>query len=141
MRHFLKTSLLIVSLGLGVTLFAHAQAPQTPQAAAPATAPHHEPNPAHQAKALAKKLGLSADQTAQVTPILADRDQRVQALMSNTALDPKSMRQQRRAIAMDTDQKLNAILTPAQQQQYATLKAERHHQGQPAPTAPPAASL
>jgi len=131
MQNFVKTSLLI--LALGVTGGAFAQEPQT--TAPPAAA--HQPNPNHQAKELSKKLGLSADQATQIEPILADRDQREQALMSNTALDPKSLHQQRRAIMADTDQKLNAILTPAQQQQYATLKAERHHG--PAPATPPSA--
>jgi Spy/CpxP family protein refolding chaperone len=140
MRNLVPSSLLILALGLAAA--AHAQDPQAPpQTPAPAAAPHHQPNPSHQARALSRKLGLTPDQTAQITPILADRDQRMQALESNTALDPKSMRQQRRAIMMDAEQKVNAVLTPAQQQQYATLKSERHHQGQPAPTPPPTASL
>ena len=43
------------------------------------------------------------------------------------------MHKQRRAIMMDTEQKLNAVLTPAQQQQYATMKEQRRHgQAQPA---------
>jgi Spy/CpxP family protein refolding chaperone len=136
MRNLVSTSFLLLSIGLGSAAFAHAQDGQT---AAPAAAPQHQPNPTHQAKALSKKLGLTGDQTAQLMPILAERDQKMQAVESNTSLDPKSVRQQRRAIMMDAEQKLNAILTPAQQQQYATLKAERRHPGQPAPAAPPAA--
>ena len=134
MRNLIKSSLLILTLGVGTAAFAQAPEPQS----TPAAAPHHQPNPARQAKELSKKLGLTPDQTSQLTPILADRDQRMQALESNSSLDPKTMHQQRRAIMMDTDQKLNAILTPAQQQQYATLKAERRHRGPEAPAAPPA---
>ncbi len=132
MQHIVKSSLLFVALGLGAGTFAHAQQPQT--IAPPAATPLHQPNPKHQAKELSKKLGLTAGQTAQIEPILADRDARIQTLAGNTSLDPKSMRQQRRAIVLDTEQKLNAVLTPAQQQQYAALKAERQHgKGTPAP--------
>jgi len=143
MQNLVKSSLLILALGVGAATTVRAQDPQTPpQNPAPAAATQrHQPNPAREAKALSKKLGLSADQTAQITPILAGRQQRMQALMSNTSLDPRSMHQQRRAIMTDSEQKLNAVLTPAQQQQFAAMRAERHHHGQEAPVAPPAPSL
>jgi protein CpxP len=139
MQHFVKSILLILALGVGSAAFAQApdQSPQTP----PPAAHHRQPNPAHEAKALSKKLGLTADQTAQIEPILADRQQRMQALMSNTSLDPKSMHQQRRAIMTDSQQKLNAVLTPAQQQQFAALRASHRHAGQQPSSAPPAATL
>ena len=35
---------------------------------------HHAPNPQKQAEMISKKLNLSADQTAKLTPIFADRD-------------------------------------------------------------------
>jgi Spy/CpxP family protein refolding chaperone len=139
MQHFVKSSLLILALGVGSATFA--QAPDQTQQTAPPAMHHHQPNPAREARMLAKKLGLTADQTAQITPILADRQQRMQALMSNTSLDPKSMHQQRRAIRMDTQQKLNAVLTPAQQQQLAALRAAHRHAGKQPTSAPPAATL
>lgn len=140
----MKTALF--ALTLFVAGAASAQAPADP-AQAPAAQPqamhaHKHHDAAHQAKHLSKKLGLSADQQAQLMPILADRDQKMQALTANTTLDPKSMHQQRKAIAQDTDQKLSAILTPDQQQQYAAMKAAHHHgHGRhDAPAAPPAAA-
>jgi periplasmic protein CpxP/Spy len=138
MQHLVKSTLLILALGAGSANLAQApdQSPQT----APA-AHHRQHNPAHQARMLSKKLGLTPDQTAQVTPILADRQQRMQALKSNTSLDPKSMHQQRRAIMMDTRQKLNAVLTPAQQQQLAAMRAAHRRAGQQPASAPPATTL
>ena len=129
----MKTALL--ALTLLVAGAASAQAPaepaqnQVPQSQSQPQAWHaHKHHDAvHQAKHLSKELGLNADQQAQLTPILADRDQKMQALAANTSLDPKSMHQQRKAIAQDTDQKLSAILTPDQQQQYAAMKAAHHH--------------
>jgi len=134
MRNFVKSTLLVVALGVAGAIFAQTpdQAPATQPP--PAAVPQHQPNPNRQAKELSKRLGLTADQTAKLEPILADRDQKVAALTANTSLDPKSMRQQRRAIMLDTDQKLNAILTPDQQQQYAALKAKRKQAMQGAST-------
>ncbi len=131
MNPFLKSALITLTLcaataAFGQTAGPDQTAPQTPVS-------HKQRNPAHQTKELAKKLGLTPDQTSQIEPILADRDQREQALMANTTLDPKSLRQQRRAIMMDSEQKLNAILTPAQQQQFAALRQQRHHHGAPPP--------
>jgi periplasmic protein CpxP/Spy len=129
----LKSTLLILALGASSATFA--QAPTQP---APA-AHHHQHNPAREARMLSNKLGLTPDQTAQIKPILADRQQRMAALRSNTSLDPKSMHQQRRAIRMDTQQKFNAVLTPAQQQQFAAMRAAHHRKGRQPPTSPAAA--
>jgi Spy/CpxP family protein refolding chaperone len=130
MQNPLKATLLTLALGLSGAGFAQASAQTSTQPAAPVAAPQHQPNPQHQAKELAKKLALTPDQTAQLEPILADRDQKVATLAANTTLDPKAQRQQRRAIMVDTEQKLNAILSPDQQQQYAALKAKRKEHAQ-----------
>ncbi len=137
MQNLVKSSILILALGLGIAALAQEPAPQQQ----PAAAPIRQPNPKHQAKELSKKLDLTADQTAQIEPVLADRDQRVQTLNSNTTLDLKSMRKQRRAIMTQSEAKLNAILTPAQQQQYAALKAERRHGAEASVPPAPAAEL
>jgi Spy/CpxP family protein refolding chaperone len=137
MNPLIKSALITLTLCAATAAFGQTTPDQAPPQAPPPMA-HTQPNPAHQTKELAKKLGLTPDQTSQIEPILADRDQREQALMSNTTLDPKSLRQQRRAIMMDSEQKLNAILTPAQQQQFAALRQQRRNHGAPlAGTAPP----
>jgi protein CpxP len=72
---------------------------------------------------MSKKLNLSADQTAKLEPILADRDQKVTALRSNAALSAQDMKTQMRSIHKETRQQLNAVLTPEQLQQ---MKGMRH---------------
>ena len=95
----------------------------------------HAQNPQRETKMLTRRLGLSSDQAAQVEPILADRAQRMDALNS-TQSDPASMKQQRRTIMQDTKQKLDAVLTPAQQQEMAQMHHGHGRHGEGQPTAP-----
>ena len=71
---------------------------------------------------MSQKLNLSADQTAKLEPILANRDQKVTSLRSNTALSPQDMKTQMHAIHKETRQQLNAVLTPEQIQQMKTMR-------------------
>ena len=153
MKNLVSTAIVIIAVTLSTGSFAAASAqqlqsdgtmsqpsqqspqPVQQQQAAPAEGgmPRHAANPARQAKHLSKELGLSPDQSAQLQPILADRDSRMAALHADTTLDPRTMHQQSRAIGQDTDTRINALLTPAQQQLYADMKAAHHHRhGAPA---------
>ena len=85
---------------------------------------HHRHNPHKEAARLSKKLNLTPDQTAKLEPILADRDQKMQALHQNTALTPDDRKAQMKSIALDTRQQLSTVLTPDQLEQ---MKAMRHH--------------
>ncbi len=117
-------ALTLLSAGLGI---AGAQQLQDPQPAPDANAPqhhHHAPNPQRQADMLTKKLGLTPDQSAKIEPILADRDQKMQALMANTQLAPEDRHQQMKAINQDSQGQMAAVLTP---DQIAQLKEMRHH--------------
>ncbi len=144
MKTLVTHSVLTLSLALGAgVLTAQAQTatqqPDQTQQAAPQGnwyGQRHAPNPQRETKMLTKRLGLSADQAAQVEPILADRAQRMAAL-SSAQSDPASTRAQRRAIMEDTKQKLDAVLTPAQQQELTQMHHahERHGNGQQ-PAAP-----
>jgi Spy/CpxP family protein refolding chaperone len=127
MKNLLQHALLVVTLSAGFTALAHAQAPTDP--AQPVQRPHQHwvQNPDHQTKMLAKRLGLSPEQAAQIEPILANRDQQLKALRDNTGLDPKAARQQMRGIQQDTNTKVTALINDAQKQQYQQLLAERHH--------------
>ncbi len=94
----------------------------------------HGMNPERETKMLTRQLGLSTDQASQVEPILAERAQKMAALKSasGTQTDSASLHEQRRAILQETKQKLDAVLTPAQQQQLAQMHHdhEKHGQGQ-----------
>src|SRR5947209_14641250 len=62
----------------------------------------HTPNPQRQAQRLAKELNLSPDQESRLVAILADRDQKMVALRSDTSLTHESRRQQMRGIMNNT---------------------------------------
>ena len=144
MSSFLKTTILFLALGVAGAAFAQQPDQPPPPQSTPQGAPQgaRQPNPTREARRLSKQLGLTADQGSQVQAIFADREQKMQSLMSSNP-DPKSMRQQRRAIMQDSEQKIDAVLTPAQQQQWAAMKANRRQgpggaAGAPPPSAPPA---
>lgn len=117
---------LIVATSLALTLgFGTAFAQQTtdPQ---PQAEPHHHhaPNPERQATMIGRKLGLTPDQTAKLEPILATRDQQMQALWQNQQMTPQDRHQQMHAIQQQTEQAMSGVLSP---DQIAQLKAMHHH--------------
>jgi protein CpxP len=107
-----------------------------PPAASPAQRPMHAPNPQHQAKKMAKELGLTQDQVSKIEPILADRDQQVQSVRSDATLGPRDIKAKVRGIRQDSDSKIEAILSDTQKQQYEQIKqshkGKRQQAGAPA---------
>jgi periplasmic protein CpxP/Spy len=99
---------------------------------------HHQPDPQKQAAFLAKRLNLTSDQQSKLEPILADRDQKIAALRSDTSLTPDQKMEQFHAIHQNMKQQLSSILTPEQMEQLKSFRGHRggHHQGQPQ-TPPP----
>lgn len=103
------------------------------------TTQHYAPDPQKQAARLARRLELNGDQTSKIAAILQSRQQQLAAVRSDGALAPQDRRAKLRAIQQDTDEQINALLTPDQQTQYATLKQnmkERRQNAQGAPNAP-----
>ena len=134
MRTLPAAALTLAALLTAATAFAQApverQSPDQPTTQQQPYAHHHGPNAQHETHMLTKKLGLTPDQASQIGLILVDRDQRVAALQTNTALTSQQMHQQRHAIMADTQGKLNSVLTDPQRQQLATMRAEHHHHEQ-----------
>jgi protein CpxP len=132
MRRIFLPAVLAVALTSGLVF---AQAPT------PGTTPNlrrHAHNPHREAMKMAQRLNLSADQTAKLEPILANRDQKAAALRGNTAFSPKDMKMQMRAIHKETRQQLNAVLTPEQMQQLKTMYRDHGApQQSPAPAITP----
>ena len=115
----------------------------TSQAPSPDAQPNRVPNPERQAKMMAKKLALTADQRSQIEPILADRQQQIQTARADTTLAPRVRRAKVQGILQDSDRKIEAILNDAQKQQYEQLKQDRYanrqmHAQQQTGTAPAA---
>ena len=131
MKRFILPGLLAMTLSGGLAL---GQAPAAPADSAPAPSLHeHAPNPHRQAMRMSKKLNLSADQMKNLEPILADRDQKIAALRSNSSLSKQDMKAQMRAIQKDTMQQLSSVLTPEQMQQLKTMH-HGHDGGAPTPS-------
>jgi Spy/CpxP family protein refolding chaperone len=123
---------LLFALCPGIAL--HAQQPDTPPpAAAPAT-PDAMPaggmrmNPEKMSAMLQTKLSLTDAQKAQITPILADRQQKMKELQADNSGRPMQRGRKMKGIMEDSDKKINAILTPDQQKQYAALEAQMREQ-------------
>lgn len=85
------------------------------------------------AQHMAKRLGLSSDQVAQITPLLANRQQQMQSLRADTTLNQQDRRAKVRALAQDTNSKIEALMNDTQKQQFEQMLAERrsHHNRQP----------
>ena len=136
MRTFFSSVVLgsILAVGLsGNALLAQDQsAPPAASAPTPAQRPAHVPNPHHQAKKMAKALALTPDQVSKIEPILADRDQQVQSLRSDTTLAPNDRKAKMHGIRQESDTQIEAILNDTQKQQYEQIKqsrkANRHQQ-------------
>lgn len=93
-------------------------------------------------KILQKKLTLSADQYAKVNTILLKRATQMDSLRANrtAATDRKAIRESRKAILVQTDGELKAVLTADQLKNYTELKAQmkekmKNRRGPKTPTA------
>lgn len=109
----------------------------TPAQAAPAQPMRHAPNANRQARHLAKILGLSRDQVAQIRPILANRIQQMQSLRADPSLSPQDRRQKTRAIMQDSKSRIEAVLNDTQRQQFEQMLAQRRNRRNGAPAEAP----
>lgn len=106
--------------------------PQTAQEGAPAQpGMRHAPNPEREAAHLAKQLGLSDGQRAQIEPILASRTQQMESLRADNSLEPRDRRAKARDIMQDSNAKIEAVLNDSQKQQFEQMLAQRreHRRG------------
>jgi hypothetical protein len=101
--------------------------PGTAAGAAP-TAAAAFPPPAEVVSRLQIKLSLSADQASAITPIVASRQERLKAVLSDTGARPLKRRRELREIVADSDKQINALLTPEQQKQYAEIEKQLHEE-------------
>jgi periplasmic protein CpxP/Spy len=132
--NMLKATLVLGALLTTGAMFVSAQdtaAPATQDTQTQANAPKRGMNPERQAKRLGKQLNLSQDQVSQIEPILADRDQQMQALRGDSSLAPADRRAKAKGIMDDSNSKIEAVLNDQQKQQYEQMLASRraHRQG------------
>jgi periplasmic protein CpxP/Spy len=108
--------------------------PLTTESAPSAQQGRQAPNPERAAHHLGKQLGLSKDQVAQIEPIIADRQQQVASVRADSSLAPRDRRAKLRSIQEDSRNKIEALLTDSQKQQFEQMLQNRraqHQQQQP----------
>lgn len=95
----------------------------------------HAPNPARAAHRLGKQLGLTQDQVAQIQPILANRQQQMASLRSDSTLTQQDRRAKARTIMQGSRNQIEALLSDSQKQQYEQMlqarRAQHQHNSQP----------
>jgi len=98
--------------------------------------------PERQTRALARQLGLSRAQQAQIRPIIADRQQQIETLRADQTLAPRDRRARMQGVMQDSRNRIEALLTDSQKQQFEQMLADRRarrqqQQGQQQPEQPP----
>jgi periplasmic protein CpxP/Spy len=81
-------------------------------------------NPEAQLQHLTKQLDLTADQQAQIKPILEGRDQQMKQLWQDQALAPQDRHAKMRSIQDDSKGKIEAVLNDTQKQKYEAMQAK-----------------
>lgn len=144
MRNQLFTLALGSLLTLGVSSAAFAQDTPPPQSQGqPDQGPGRGPgrmNPDRQLERMTSELGLSADQQAQIKPLLVDRQQKMQALFQDQSLAPEDRRAKMQAIRQDSQSKIATVLNDQQKQMFASMQDRPHHnrgEGAPPPDGVP----
>jgi Spy/CpxP family protein refolding chaperone len=127
-----KATILLGALLSASIVFAQApDSSQAPVANAAQAAPsqpgqqHRNFDPSQFAAHLGKRLSLSSDQVAQITPILTARQQQMQTLRADASLSEQDRHAKSHAIMQDTNGKIEAVLTDPQKQQFEQMLAQR----------------
>ena len=98
-------------------------------------------DPERRAEMMQRRLGLNADQTAQIKAMMTDGQAKMEALRANTSLAPKDRRAQAMAMREDMQGKIRAILTPDQEKEFdamqARMRGRRGRMGEDGPPPPP----
>jgi len=86
------------------------------------------PTPDEVVSKLDSKLSLTDDQKAKITPIIAERQEKLKALQADTS--GRRLRKARKAksIFEDSDKKIKAVLTDDQKQKYEAMQQEMRQQ-------------
>jgi hypothetical protein len=121
-----------VRLSLAAALMAVALSAQAQDAPAPVQPPLQgqpaaampERTPEAIVNRLGARLNLSADQKAQLLPIIAERQQMLAAIRADTSARPYVKSRKAKAAFEDSDKKINALLDEHQRQQYLELEKQ-----------------
>jgi hypothetical protein len=114
---------LLVFVGwLGMPPAARAWPAATPPAGTASMRPlPTSPNPVKQLQRLTRELQLTPQQGVAIAPILQGRLQQIARLRNDAALSENDRRAQLRAVMLDCNRRLQAVLTDSQRQQYRQM--------------------
>jgi protein CpxP len=73
---------------------------------------------------LSQRLNLSADQQSKILPILVERRQKIREVLADSTLRRRQKMGQIGGILEDSDKRINAFLSPEQQNTYAVIEQE-----------------
>lgn len=113
--------LIVLSGATAVSVYAQSPSQTPPPGSIPAPAGH---SPSEVVEMLGKRLSLSEAQKSQILPIITARQQEIQALRGDTSVPPQQKMSQVQSIMKDSDAKINALLTPEQQQGYSQIEQD-----------------
>ncbi len=119
----LSMSAFIVALGLLASVPQSARAFQDDTSTSQAQA-RKWPTPEEVVAKLDSRLSLSADQKARITPIIADRQQRLRAAATDQSGRRWKKAREMKSIYKDSDAKIEAVLTGDQKKKYEDTEKE-----------------
>lgn len=96
--------------------------PTQPPPTAPMNGHHHHMSPDRQLEHMSRHLNLTADQQAQIRPLLVARQQQMRALWQDQSLSRQDRHQKMRAIQQETSTKIEAVLNNSQRQKYEAMQ-------------------
>jgi len=113
------SGILATGLALGsAAAFAQQDSPAPPDAAQQGG--HRQPpTPDEQVARMTKRYNLSADQQAQIKPIVADQQQKMMALRGDSSMSRDDKMAKMKSIHEDSNTKIQSILNDTQKQQFA----------------------
>ena len=82
------------------------------------------PSPDEVVAKMSTKLSLTDDQKTKITPIIAERQEKLKALAADTSTPKLQKMKKMKSVYADSDTKINALLTDEQKQKYAQMQEE-----------------
>jgi protein CpxP len=130
--HLALTGMLF--LGTSASAVFAQTAPAAPEAAPPPAGMHGHhmmaPDPDKQIAHMTAKLNLTADQQAQIKPILQDRQTQMMALHSDSTLAGPDKMAKMKSINQESHAKIEAVLNDEQKKKWAEMQAQQRERMQ-----------
>ena len=120
----MKRPFLLTSVMLLATSGAFGLPQPLPQEPGQGQTMHPMPTPDQVVQKMSEKLNLTDQQKAQITPIIADRQQKMQALRADQSMERPEKMQKMKAINQDSDTKIKSVLTDEQKQKYEAMQQQ-----------------